>query len=274
MNQPSDKVETHFYCSNLNRRRYAQNDDTLYVAPEDVRTDYVRFTFTVSIHVLTFLSSHNHQWQIGIVVYSSEFFAPFRLGQVFILHSTGKRRYGHPALNGVLPQPWLPLKKGQSLVNHARVNGNKGGDSDQALVLTLRKRRSMAPHSARPTSAPVARGNGNGASREPPSDDNPWDDAAGPSTHRLNHRLSFDHASGVIMLPDDDWLGDDSDSDEEYTPLSPNGVDINEALITDVLDIPVQNSPSTVSPSKQRYGTYYHHPEKRRQTIPGAFPRS
>lgn len=29
--------------SNLNRRRYAQNDDTLYVAPEDERTDYVGF---------------------------------------------------------------------------------------------------------------------------------------------------------------------------------------------------------------------------------------
>ena len=27
--------------SNLHRRRYAQNDDTLYVAPEDERTDYV-----------------------------------------------------------------------------------------------------------------------------------------------------------------------------------------------------------------------------------------
>ena len=26
--------------SNLNRRRYAQNDETLYVAPEDERTDY------------------------------------------------------------------------------------------------------------------------------------------------------------------------------------------------------------------------------------------
>jgi len=28
--------------SHLNRRRYAQNDETLYVAPEDDRTDYVR----------------------------------------------------------------------------------------------------------------------------------------------------------------------------------------------------------------------------------------
>lgn len=32
-----------FLYSNLSRRRYAQNDDTLYVAPEDERTDYVRF---------------------------------------------------------------------------------------------------------------------------------------------------------------------------------------------------------------------------------------
>ena len=30
------------FGSNLNRRRYAQNDETLYVAPEDDRTDYVR----------------------------------------------------------------------------------------------------------------------------------------------------------------------------------------------------------------------------------------
>lgn len=28
-------------CSNLSRRRYGQNDETLYVAPEDERTDYV-----------------------------------------------------------------------------------------------------------------------------------------------------------------------------------------------------------------------------------------
>ena len=28
-------------ASNLNRRRYAQNDEILYVAPEDERTDYV-----------------------------------------------------------------------------------------------------------------------------------------------------------------------------------------------------------------------------------------
>lgn len=35
---PSSRV-----FSNLSRRRYAQNDETLYVAPEDDRTDYVSF---------------------------------------------------------------------------------------------------------------------------------------------------------------------------------------------------------------------------------------
>ena len=34
-------------CSNLNRRRYAQNDETLYVAPEEERTDYVSNVFTM-----------------------------------------------------------------------------------------------------------------------------------------------------------------------------------------------------------------------------------
>jgi hypothetical protein len=28
--------------SNLSKRRYAEHDDTLYVAPEDERTDYAR----------------------------------------------------------------------------------------------------------------------------------------------------------------------------------------------------------------------------------------
>jgi len=35
--------------SNLNRRRYAQNDDTLYVAPEDERTDYVGLFLLTSV---------------------------------------------------------------------------------------------------------------------------------------------------------------------------------------------------------------------------------
>lgn len=30
--------------------------------------------------------------------------------------NTGRRRYAHPALAGVLPNPWLPLKPGESLL--------------------------------------------------------------------------------------------------------------------------------------------------------------
>ena len=70
-----------------------------------------------------------------------------------VLLSTGKRRYGHPALNGVLPQPWLPLKKGQTLANfvdhdESEQNGDRGarkyGPSNQeAVVLTLRRRYSV-----------------------------------------------------------------------------------------------------------------------------------
>jgi len=221
--------------SNLNRRRYAQNDDTLYVAPEDARTDYSQPPMA--------------NWYSGVL-------------------NTGKRRYGHPALNGVLPQPWLPLKKGQTLVNHDRANGNKAGDSNEAVVLTLRKTRSAAPKGARSQSA-VRKANGSGTTpRELGSDHNPWEDAPGPS-RRLNHRLSFDHASGVIVLPDEeDWLAEESDSDEEYSNPT-NGATANETLIDEVLDAASPPSPST---PKQRYGTYYHHPERRRQTIPGAFP--
>ena len=47
--------------SNLNRRRYAQNDDTLYVAPEDERTDYVRSVLKLGTEHLSHLSSLQSQ---------------------------------------------------------------------------------------------------------------------------------------------------------------------------------------------------------------------
>lgn len=53
--------------SNLNRRRYAQNDDTLYVAPEDERTDYVCHLHQLCYAQLMVLLSHNPQWRTGIV---------------------------------------------------------------------------------------------------------------------------------------------------------------------------------------------------------------
>jgi hypothetical protein len=91
---------------------------------------------------------------------------------------------------------------------------------------------------------------------------NPWDDSmSGVSPARiapmqLQHRLSFDEASGVITLPENgDWLIEDVDSDDEDC-----GVD--GATANDV--------PASSSPPKRRYGTYYHHPERRRQS--GVFP--
>ncbi len=60
---------TSYHFSNLNRRRYAQNDDTLYVAPEDERTDYVCHRRTLQLDpVLTISKSHNRQWPTGIAV--------------------------------------------------------------------------------------------------------------------------------------------------------------------------------------------------------------
>jgi len=217
--------------SNLNRRRYAQNDDTLYVAPEDARTDYSQPPMA--------------NWYDGVL-------------------NTGKRRYGHPALNGVLPQPWLPLKKGQSIVNHGRTNGTKP-DMEQAVVLTLRKRKNMT-HGNRPSTYPNmgsplrngAASRGRGIPDEAQENDN-----SGPSEPHTNNRLSYDHASGVIMLPDNsDWLGEDSDSDTEYMSSTENLENLNA----------VSALPHIRTPTK-RYATYYHHPERRRQSIPGAFPR-
>jgi hypothetical protein len=63
--------------SGLNHKRYSVNDDTLYVAPADKRTDYSQPPM--------------NSFYYGVL-------------------NTGKRRYGHPALTGSLPKPWLPAK--------------------------------------------------------------------------------------------------------------------------------------------------------------------
>ncbi|KAK0463700.1 uncharacterized protein EV420DRAFT_1638625 [Desarmillaria tabescens] len=233
--------------SNLNRRRYAQNDDTLYVAPEDERTDYSQPPMA--------------NWYSGVL-------------------NTGKRRYGHPALNGVLPEPWLPLKKGQTLVNGDRsITHRQSRDSNQAVVLTLRKK----PSKVRRTKA------SNPPTEEPyvdgvpgPSDSgvssNRWEDTQAPPARRvqtepvpLSHRLSYDQASGVIMLPDDDhWMGDEIDSDEEdYGAVT--GDSTPPGAMSETV---ARSQPVPMSPGRSRYGTYFHHPERRRQPIPGAFPRS
>jgi hypothetical protein len=237
--------------------------------------------------------------------------------------NTGKRRYGHPALNGVLPQPWLPLKKGQTLVNRDRSNGTRSGD---AVVLTMRRRYSQVPRGSRirkrsviplndtslATTAPRqeqdAGTSSNAASNGAPSNygavnpvattgqesGNPWADSSSrlrPTEREplLHRRLSFDDASGVIMLSDD-WMmediGSDSDSEEFTTSPGPS----RETSTAHDNDEPVHSHSDTEaevgtatprlrplstpdSPeTKRRHATYFHHPERRRQTIPGAFP--
>ncbi|KAI3616372.1 membrane protein [Moniliophthora roreri] len=293
--------------TNLNRRRYAQNDDTLYVAPEDERTDYSQPPMA--------------NWYSGVL-------------------NTGKRRYGHPALTGVLPEPWLPLKKGQTLSNSTSNDRERGGgfsrsngkDPNQAVVLTLRKRPSVHRASRRSLSTVTSNGNtatsgsdymmDNSAVEESVVSNNPWEDAHSRSprtsgmrrsdttTSALNHRMSFDQATGIIMLPDDGaWLATgsdedtDDDSEEDYGvqqqrraslgPGSPAPHSIGRSQIEPLLStesgsgraMGTEDGASTdsttssntmtasVSPSRtSRYGTYFHHPERRRPTIPGAFP--
>ncbi|KAG6885015.1 hypothetical protein C0993_006540 [Termitomyces sp. T159_Od127] len=233
--------------SNLNKRRYAQNDDTLYVAPEDERTDYSQPPMT--------------GWYSGVL-------------------NTGKRRYGHPALTGVLPEPWLPLKKGQSLVNHDhRGDTSRVGKDNEAVVLTLRKRRSSVRRSSSVPRAGTSTSAGTQAdvSADPTVVRNPWEDAHSRSNqndHTINHRLSFDVASGVIILPENgNWIDDSIDSDEDYGNENTGGL---EQSITEASGAgegePLTSPPSSPSRSS-RYGTYFHHPERRRQVIPGAFPR-
>ncbi|KAI0262633.1 DUF221-domain-containing protein [Gloeopeniophorella convolvens] len=185
--------------SNLNRRRYAQNDDFLYVAPEDDHTDYSQPPMA--------------NWYNGVL-------------------NTGKRRYGHPALSGLLPQPWLPLKKGEALVN-AHESGRDRKKPDQAVVLTLRSRYrsskklgATAGGSHPGMAVQTHDGLSLSAISESLNDDIPddlWQESqAGPSSnsqmpHTINHRLSYDFGSGVIALPDGgNWLEDDSDSDSTY----------------------------------------------------------
>lgn len=125
---------------------------------------------------------------------------------------------------------------------------------------------------------------------------NPWMDAtppasrsvlrqqaSGSSGRTLAHRLSYDHASGVIMLPDDGgWLEEDEEDSDE---LPGNG-----GLDASVMSVASEGASSvadTSTPGSEivsgnatpvggarvsRYGTYFHHPERRRQVIPGAFP--
>jgi len=217
--------------------------------------------------------------------------------------NTGRRRYGHPALTGVLPTPWLPLKKGQTLANYVDRDSAKSADGGNAVVLTLRRRYSQVRkrgqalfgHHLAGGDAGAEGGAHEGGTREGGAEssggDNaraldPWKDrsarpisvASAPAAPdqisqppQQANRLSFDPASGVIVLPEDDWF---LDSDDDYGDSTPSPDGTSRGNGSENMAGGTDGGPSPTSPTSatKRHSTYFHHPERRR-TIPGAFPR-
>lgn len=217
-------------------------------------------------------------WYWGVLKYVFSNCSASTISDTF--YSTGRRRYGHPALTGVLPTPWLPLKKGQTLANYIEAQSSEDGHGDKgdAVVLTLRKRpRRDARQSSRAhTPGPATRLNG--SSRGAPDQiDNPWreestDSRPGNGSQELHRRLSFDQATGIIMLPEDsDWMGEDESSSDDVPGPMPTESSTRQSLGEEgSLPVPTPRSPT----SQNRHSTYYHHPERRRSRMPGGFPRS
>lgn len=127
----------------------------------------------------------------------------------------------------------------------------------------------------------------------------PWQDARPAHKRTLSHRLSYDHASGVIMLPEGaDWMdGEDEEEDSDVADYgTEHGLDqsIASLLSNDSVSGAGQSGAGGASgngsggggqgvglgPVGQRvsrYGTYFHHPERRTRllsapSVPGAFP--
>ena len=205
--------------SNLNHRRYAVNDETLYVAPSDKRTDYSQPPMS--------------NFYYGVL-------------------NTGRRRYAHPALTGLLPQPWLPAKA------KPRAFGD-GAAERRGVVLSLRRKRQQRSHSqdesgeggsdslAIPDGWTTGENNGGGRSRSSSRTDgttsrvagsagsanstssNPWGEPISrtPEPGMSRKRSS----SGRIALPEEEenvWgetaeeEDDDDDGEEEVEPVSGN----------------------------------------------------
>lgn len=181
--------------------------------------------------------------------------------------------------------PWLPIKQGQSLNRHR----DTGDDGTPAVVLTLRKKYSVHRETLRQpsqasndSSSSAEQALSPGGEQIAPSDrsvlGNPWEDAPPrprprPHGHRqtgsahVRHRLSFDAASGVIMLPEDeDWMEEDAgDSDsDDYGDLQNST--LSEVGPRDSPGVEGGYQATAGSPGHgKRYSTYYHHPERRRQ---------
>lgn len=196
-------------------------------------------------------------------------------------------------MTGLLPQPWLPLKKGETLVNSQNTD-RTGRKSGQAVVLSLRKRYSVVRRGGRTSTTTTSRGapiqdsirgsiTGSGELGGDVTS-NPWQESTADSSngsqshHTINHRLSYDFGSGVIVLPDDEiWLdGMESDSEDDDGNGNVEGGQATpeRAVFEDDQGSGSSDAQTITGLSRTRYGTYFHHPERRWQSVPGAFPTS
>lgn len=175
----------------------------------------------------------------------------------------------------------------QNTVRTGRISG-------QAVVLSLRKRYSIVRRGGRTSTtgnstrsrvAPVqdnVRGSASG-SGELSGDvtNNPWQESTPDSSqshHTINHRLSYDFGSGVIVLPDDEiWLDgmeSDSEDDDGNGNIEGGQATPERAVSEDDQGSGSSDGQTITGLSRMRYGTYFHHPERRWQSVPGAFPTS
>jgi hypothetical protein len=78
------------------------------------------------------------------------------------------------------------------------------------------------------------------------------------------------------MLPDHDWLEEEEDDDSEEQDYGTENA-LEQSVTESMINEETASSPGSASPAQplsrlSRYGTYFHHPERRRQSVPGAFP--
>lgn len=201
-------------------------------------------------------------------------------------------------MTGVLPTPWLPLKKGQTLANFVDRESAKASDGN-TVVLTLRRRYSAVrrrgqavfgkgqaepAHEGEPDSARAADASTTGGAAPPRPLSTASTSAEGlqPPARVPSHRLSFDPATGIITLPDGEVfyerVENGADSDSDYGEVS-GETDSHEEQSGEVSPV-VQgaedgtpaNGGQTESLRAKRHSTYFHHPERRRHQVPGAFP--
>ncbi|WVQ74072.1 hypothetical protein IAR50_003655 [Cryptococcus sp. DSM 104548] len=165
----------------INHRRYAVNDETLYVAPSDTRTDYSQPPMS--------------NFYNGVL-------------------NTGRRRYAHPALDGSLPTPWLP-----AIAKEGGDGGGRGRalvlSLRRKVVQRFRDaREAVASRSGTPPVGGQEDGEEEGGERDNLAVPEGWARAKKARSAELRKKLSFDPASGIIALPEEGNVWGDDDEPE------------------------------------------------------------